>query len=338
MAEISPFVYATISERIKKIADAIIERNVLLSWLKDEGCLVMNKGGADVRGPVRISDSAIAGFTTDLGQKAAQTTSPALEFNFDWTKFIARPFFLQFQIDRNMRASNIAKIFDLAKFQLDEVKQSASSRIGRACYAASSTTESADNGTPIEGLEGIILATGTYGGLSRSTYSAWQSQVTAVANPSQDDNSDGVNNLIAGMQTLYMNVCGGMSAEGDTVKDSVATEKNEPKIAITTKTLYAVYKHGLAPQQRYTGRTGQDLTSLLFQNASVEWDPACTASRLYMLTPNHLKFWCVYPQLLMAGERIQDGNVFGYQIPVYGQHCLFSPNPRYLGKITTTGT
>ena len=338
MSEIGAAVYSTIAERVKKISDGVINRNRLLSYMNDNGCMMYNKGGAEIRGPFRYTASAIAGYTNDLGVGGAQTTQTFVEYAFNWRQFLGRPFILEFQEERNQNASQVAKVFTMAKAQLDEVRQAASARIGRASYAADTTTESVDTGTPINGLEGIIANTGTYGGLSRTTYSAWQAQIQAVTNPSQDDNSNGVTNRVEGMNTLYLNCSAGKGIDGDGIKDNVATEKEETDHIITTQTLYNTYKNALMPQQRYSGRSGSDLTSLLFGIAEVEWDPACTAARMYFLNKNYLEFWCVNSKLLMAKDPIRSGSPLGTMYPISGQHCLYSRNPRYLGAVQTTGS
>lgn len=336
MSEIGAAVYATIAERVKKISDTIIERNRLLSYLKDNKCMMFNKGGAELKGPARLTASAIAGYTSDAGVRAAQTTQPFGEWAGQWRQFIAVPFILEFQEERNQNASQLAKIFTMAKAQLEEVQQSAKARIGRASYAASTTTESADDGTPIEGLEGIILATGTYLGLSRSANTGWQSQVQPVVSGAADDNNNGVTNLVEGMNTCYGNCSAGKGMDGDGVKDDVATDKEEPDHIICPLAIYNMYKNSLAPQQRYSGRSGSDLTSLLFGQAEVEWDPAATANRMYFLNKDHIEFWCVNSELLKAKEPIRSISPLGTCYPISGQHFLFSRNPRYLGKITLT--
>lgn len=335
MPEIGAALYSTITTRVKKISDVVIERNRLLSYLKDKGRLSFNKGGSDLKGPYRATASAIAGYTNDLGVGGAQTTQPFGEWQFLWRQFIARPFILGFQMERNQNAGSEAKIFSMMKAQLDEVQQSAKARIGRASYAANTTTESADNGTPIHGLEDIIDDDNTFGGIDRSSSAnaAWRAQIQSVSNPTQDSDNDGTTNLVAGMDTLYIACSGGKGSDNDTVKDDVATEKEEPDHILTTSTLFNAYKQSLRPQQRYSGRSGSDLTSLMYGQAEVEWDPACTASRMYFLNSEHLDFYCVNSKLLDAKKPIETSSPLGTQYPVTGQHCLFSRAPRYLGAI-----
>lgn len=337
MAEIGAAVYSTIAERIKKISDGIIERNLFLSELKKRGRLKFSKGGSSHKFPVRKSDSAIAGYTSDLGTGGATTTQPFTEAEWQWRQFIARLFILGFQQERNEASSEIAKIFTMAKAQLEEVEQSAKTRIGRGVYGDGSTQESSDNGTPVSGLEEIVDDDNTYLGLARSTETYWQAQIEDVTGtPSQDSVGNGVTNLERAMDNCYLSCCVGKGMDGDGVKNDLATEKEEPEMVITTRTGFNLYKHALKPQMRYTGRTGSDLTSLMIGKASVEFDPACTANRFYFLNFAYLNFYCVNAQLLKMQEGIKSGSPYGTLHLVTSQHQLWSQNPRYLGAVRWT--
>jgi hypothetical protein len=176
----------------------------------------------------------------------------------------------------------------------------------------------------------------TYGGLSRSTYSSLNATVTA---------SSGTLTL-AKMFTLW---------------DTVQQDMQAPSKILTTKTVRSLYEQLLIPNLRYSdsAKLAIGAESLMFRQAEVVGDTACTSGVMFFLNESTFQFYAMkkwedgspikYAPEAMEGE--PDPNVVsglgffstGWREPVNQQvmisnviHAgnLVCNNPRYNGKLT----
>lgn len=165
--------------------------------------------------------------------------------------------------------NTLRKVLDLTEVEMISRAQDLADSIGTQFYGSQSSA------TDFLGLGNIVSATGTIGGLSRSTYSTLQSTVTA---------SGGTLSLYK-MRTLYNNI-----ADGGAVK---------PNESFTDYTTWALYEQLLQPQERtnkqvnvapnFKGYTGYD--ALMFANLPVVPDRKCTSGSLYFLNMDFLNFY-----------------------------------------------
>ena len=341
MAVPGAFAVSTISERIKLIPDAIINKSTLLRKMKEKGRISYNKGGSDLKFPVRSSASNIGGSTSTWGTGGGRTSNPFTEMSLNWRQYKWLPTINDFQTELNENAGQMAKVFDMAAQQLNEVRQDATSRFETHMYGDGSTLSTGDEAgtTPIDGLESIVDDDNSYGGITRSSSNAyWQAQVVSVTNPIQDDNSNDLTNLYEGMMQCYNACSKGKGAAGNKVADDVTGDFDSPETVVTTDTLFRTYWASLEPRQRYSSAQAGPIMKLMFGTAEVEWDQYCTASRVYFLNTNHLHFWCAGSQLITQKKIIEKEAPVSKVYVLTAQCQFFTTNGRYCGAVRTTGT
>ena len=338
MAVPGNFFELTLPDYLKGISDAIIQDNVLLAFLKSKGRLTFNKGGDGYEFRVRVSKANIGGSATDWDAGRGKTISTVRHCSAKFRPYLWRLVLNDLQADRQRYAPESSKIADEQEEDLNEIKQEATERIGVHAYGDGATLSTGDaaSSIPIEGLESLIAATGTYFGLSRTTYTALNSQVVACANPSLWD--DGlVNNLIKALDTLMLSCAVGAQPESG-ISPAVATKKETLDILITTATLHKVFREALMPQHQYVGDTANPMKRLQYGEAEVAWDSFCTASRVYGLNASKLEMRVVGPQIVRLIKTVEKSQPVVKEFVLGGQMQMHSKDPRVLGKITVTGT
>lgn len=340
MSSPSSFSDLTLADFIKGISDGLLQDNVLLKGMNDNGAVIKNQGGNGFEFRVRVTRADIGGAVTDYDTGNAATINPNKVCVGKYRPYLWRLYENALQQERNEYAPEASKIADNAMEDLNVIKQEASERIGRHLYADGATRYTGDRASaiPIEGLDSIILASGTYFGLSRTTYTALNSQLVTCVNPSLTDNPDLGNNLQVALESLYVAMSGGEnSSKPGSISPTIATAKEEPNMFIFTSSLFQTFRLSLNTQNQYIDKNQNPRKSLAYGNAECIWDTWVTASRVYGLNWKYIRLKVVGPDMIRLMKTIDVMNPIGQVKVIGGQMQLFSTNPRYLGKITTTG-
>ena len=164
--------------------------------------------------------------------------------------------------------NTLRKVLDLTEIEMLSRAQDLADSIGSQFYGSQSST------TDFLGLGNIVSATGSIGGLSRSTYSTLQSTVTA---------SSGTMSLFK-LRTLF---------------NAISDGEVQPNESFTDYPTWALYESLLQPQERvqksvnaaptFKGYTGY--SSLMFAGLPITPDRKCTTGSLYMLNMDSLNFY-----------------------------------------------
>lgn len=339
MAGPTSFSVYTLPEKIKGISDTLCADIAILRLLKEKGRMELGRGGDGFEFLVRVRAGNVGGAASDFATGSAQTVRPTEKCAATYAAYLWKLQQSMLQLDRNKYADNTAKLAEQQDEDLNAIMQEALERIGRHCYGDAATYLTGDVAGVqlITGLEALILASGTYFGLARATYTSLNSQVVACANPSSWDSAD-QSNLVRDMETLWNQCSGGKSAAADGISKDIAGSKVEPDFIITTQTRFEVFSKVVSSQQQYVGETSDPAKKRAFHGVALEWDTFCTANRLYMGNSKHLALRVVGPQLLRKLAAVDTVNPVAH-VDVIGAQCeLYSRNPRYLGKLTITGS
>jgi hypothetical protein len=198
-----------------------------------------------------------------------------------------------------------------------------------------------NSGKNLTGLAAAVddgSSVATYGSLSRSTYASLDATVTA----------SGGTLTLAKMYTLW---------------DTLQQDMQMPTVILTTKAIRSLYEQLLLPNLRYSDPSrlavGASKDGLMFREAKVVGDSACTTGVMFMLNEDTFQFYALkkwedgtpikYAPEAMEGE--PDPNVVSglgffatsWREPVNQQvmitnviHAgnLICDNPRYNGKLT----
>lgn len=333
------FFNLTLPEFIKGISDALINDNQLLKTLDDRGNLMKNQGGNGYEFRVRVLKANIGGFTTDWGVGNAKPINTVRVCNALYRPAIWRLFENMLQADRNAGAPGASRIANLLEEDLNTIKQEADEHWGTAFYGNGVALQPGDDADaiPPEGLESIIDDSGTYFGLSRSTYPALQSTVVPCVNPSQWDNGL-QNNLMIALNTAYIGASKGQAGDM-TINPSVAVRKERPDVLLTTSEIYNIYAQSQWNQYLYTGtdKTINPIKSLAFGEAMMTWCSYCTADRVYVVNTKHLMVKMVGNGLFRQMMQVNSTSPVGTVTVLGGQAQMSSENPRYLAKVEVSG-
>ena len=285
------------------------------------------------------SEPTIGGSTTDLGSNTAATIDPFVKVTGAYRQYRWDLFEPKFKVDRNMKAGQEAKMFDMLAEDLNVMKQAAHSRIATHLYADGSTLSTGDaaGSTPALGLEAIIDDDNTYFGVARGSNAYIQAQVdtTASATFTQDSDNDGTADGLAAMDTLWVSCTQGRDAASG-VSPTNAVTRDAPDLVLTNSADYLKFKKVMQPQQRYAGGSADPDIELTYMGVPVVWDSFCTASRFYFLNSRHLNLDIVPGSLLEADDPIRTQNPLGNIYIISTQMQFYSKNPRYLGSLQLT--
>jgi hypothetical protein len=339
MSDVTSYLTATIARQKKNIANAVIERNELLKFLKKKGRINMGVGGDSIKWRVYSTEPNVFGSTTDWAARTAQTQQPFTVAEVRYAQYDGIITMNEFQLQRNKQAGPEAQMFKQLAEELKVFKHQAIQRIGKHAYNGVNTTYTGDQGTGISGLTDIVSATGTYAGIARASATYWCSQTAAISNPELDTDGNDVPQMLQGMRALWLDCSGGASADGG-VSDQMATDKEEPDFILTTKAIYLNYQNCLHPQMRYSGTEAKRDTepaSLVFNDKDITWDTYCPTGKMWFINSKYLTVDCCSDSLIDFPEKfqavpVQDRNALTWK--GIAQLQMYSENPRYHGVAT----
>lgn len=294
-ANVTDLITTTMENRdIKDVQDAVFNKLAAFEWLNKKKKI--KRGGTSLIVPIRYQSNTPVGFYD--GYEALATT-PAAELTaaqFKWKQA-----FGSISINgRENRIQNKGKhqVIDLMKQKMEGGESALRDMLNDAIFATSPAAK--ELGSFVTSID----ATSSIGDINSTTYSFWQSRVTASGSFASQGRAD--------MLTMWNQL-------------SVRNPASNPDLLLTTTDIHGFYEGSLTPQQRYESNTTGDASfkDLMFKSTPVRFDSQCTSGVMYFLnsdvmelsvdpdTDFHLTEW-VKPanqdakvaQLLFAGELV----------------------------------
>mgnify|MGYP001575771853 CR=1 FL=1 len=194
------------------------------------------------------------------------------------------------------------RVLDLAKLEMASTANDMADDIGTLFYGDGTGNGSKD----FLGLEAIVddgTNAGTYGALSRTTYTTLKSTVTA---------SSGTLSL-SKMSTLY---------------NAATSGSQKPTLGLTTEAVFALYEQLLQPQERIAkevsmmksegnmGKVGTGLiggtgfTGLFYKGFPILADEKCTSQVLYFVNEDFLD-WYALPMAMTTPAKYRSQDIEG---------------------------
>jgi len=262
-----------------KVVDNVLSSSTYWSRIQGMGKPLVGKTH-DIT--IKITDAGQGEFFSGLETLNSSATDTTVTLSYAHTAF-TQPIVLP-MLESFANTGETGTI-DLDMFKMEEAVGEAVSRLGSAIYGTGS-------GEQFLGLEAIVddgTNTSTIGGLSRSTYSALNSEVTASG----------------GTLTL---------AKLATLEDAISAAGNDtetPNVNLTTKTAWSLYEELLHPQVRaeYSSvgypslsvrgdsiskvpslKAGAGFTVLTYRGKPVIKDDKCTSGVWYMLNERYIEW------------------------------------------------
>lgn len=286
----------TQSELVPKLVDTILNSNVLATRVLSKASKF---GGERMKFPVKYltntTGTSFAGF--DTFSTAATDNRVNLEFVPKFSQItVALP------LDELSINATENKVLDLARTEMSSSAQDFADLIGTMFYSTGTGNGSKD----FLGLEAIVddgTNAGTYGTLSRTTYTTLKSTVTA---------SSGTLSL-SKMSTLY---------------NAITSGSQKASLGLCSETIFSLYESLLQPQERIakdvsmmksegnmtkvgTGMIGgTGFTGLFFKGFPILADEKATSGVLYFVNEDFLD-WYAVPMAMTEPAKFRSQDIEG---------------------------
>lgn len=268
---VSEIIATTIESRTKKIRDNVAKNNALLAKLSQGRAERTFSGGRLIYEELSFAENSNAGWYSgyDTLPTSAQDVLSAAEFAI---KQAAVPVVMSGL--EMLQNSGKEQMIDLMEGRLNVAESTMANLISAALYSDGTGF----GGKQLVGLDAAVPvnpATGVYGGIDRTTWTFWRSQLQ----------SPGVVLTSANIQG-YMN----------TLWASCTRGADRPDLIIADGTLWAVYMASLQSLQRFTGTDTAKLgfPSVKFMDADVVLDGGiggyATTKTMYFLNTKYLHY------------------------------------------------
>lgn len=269
---ISDIVASTIQSRSKQIADNVTKNNALLARLNQRGNIRTISGGSTILEELSFAENGNAGFYSgyDLLPVATQDVISAAEFSI---KQLACPVVMSGL--EMLQNSGKEAFIDLLEARINVAEATMANKLAQSIYSDGTGS----SGKEVTGLNAAVPsnpATGTYGGISRDTWTFWRS---ALYDFSNNTVTPSATTIQAGLNTLWASLVRGA---------------DRPDLIILDNTYWSYYMGSLQAQQRFTDASTGNLgfPTLKFMDADVVLDGGiggyCPSATGFMLNTKYL--------------------------------------------------
>lgn len=254
------------------LTDNIHESNAIFYALKEKGAIKTEDGGERIVEPLMYGTNDTAGSYDGYDQLdvTPQEGIDAAEFN--WKQYSASITISGKQIRQNKGNKN--KIIDILDAKTQQAENSLRNSLTDGIFSNGTGNDSKD----LTGLQAMVLASGTYGGIDSGTYTWWQANI----------DSDAVALSIADMRGVF-NDCtvGGKDAPDLIVTTSDGFEAYEAFFTQLGST--NVYGSFNTPSEGMKKMADGGFTNLGFKGVPIVWDESCPDGAMYFLNTKHMK-------------------------------------------------
>jgi hypothetical protein len=267
---VSDIIATTIESRSRKIADNVTKNNALLSKLEKRGRIKAFSGGSKILQEMSFAENSNAGWYSgyDILPVGVSDVISAAEFNI---KQAAVPVVISGL--EQLQNSGRERMIDLMESRLGVAESTMANLVCGGLYSDGTGAANKE----IDGLDAAVPldpTTGTYGGIDRSTWTFWQSQI-------QDTSGLTSATIQATMNLLWSSLVRGMDA---------------PDLILMDNTIWNLYTNALQAQQRFMSADVGDsgFPTLKFMSADVCLDGGiggfCPAGTAFFLNTNYIHY------------------------------------------------
>jgi len=301
---------------IPVLVDNIFNSNILTFKMLSQSEPIAS--GNKVLQPIEYAKSSANGFYSGYD---VLDTSPQEVFTdaaYDWVQCHAS---ITYSGREEALNSGSERVIDLISAKVKNAEKSLKDLFGTQLYG----TESG-SGNGFLGLEHIVKADRSLGGIDSSTYTWWDGQVSDQS----EANDSGVwtyDLLAAGeIQDIIREMYGKCSIDND-----------KPDIIVTTQVIFDAYEESLSAQKRF-GASSQSLadagfTNLLYRGTPVVVDDHCPDGNMYFLNSKYLKFRHHASRNFAFQGFNKPVNQDAAVAHIYWLGALTCSNPRMLGRV-----
>jgi hypothetical protein len=248
----------TLANYRSQLTDNVFTARPLTYFLMDKGRIRMLNGGTKIVEPIIYGENNTVGSYSGYDSLSLTPQTGISAAEFEWKQYAASISISGIEEAKN---NGEQEIINLLEAKIMQAEESMREGFNEMFFADGTGNSSKD----WNGLGNLVEASGTVGGIDRSSYSWWRSyeENTAAAL------------TLAQMSTAY---------------NSVSVGNDHPDMVLTTQTLFEKYEALLQPQLRYTDTKTADagFQNLLFKAGPVVYDVHCTSGVMYFLNSKYL--------------------------------------------------
>lgn len=246
------------------LVDNIFKSNAIFFSLKEKGAVKEEAGGERIVCPLMYGKNTTA--SSYSGYDPLDTTPQA---GIDSAEYNWKQYAVSITIsgeEERKNAGSKTKIIDLLDAKTEQARMSLVEALDTGLFSDGTGNGSKD----LTGLQAMVLASGTYGGINSALYTWWQAYVQYTSEAIALDD----------MRTAY-NTC---SVGG----------KDHPDLLVTTQTLFEKYEGLFTATITMLSDSTKKLAdggyqALEFKGNPIVWDELCPATYCYFLNLKHMK-------------------------------------------------
>ena len=309
---------------IPVLVDNIFKSNILTFKMLQNS--EPSASGNKVLQPLEYAKSGSKGFYN--GYDVLDTTPQELftDASFDWVQCHAS---ITYSGREESLNSGAERVIDLISAKVKNAEKSLKDLFGSQLYSdndGSSVSTPADaQANGFVGLQHIIAADRTLGGIDSTNYPWWDGNVAAFGSSTYNTvaGSSGANSIGREIREMY----GACSIDND-----------KPDLIVTTQIIFDAYEESLAAQKRF-GASSESLAdagfnNLLYRGTPVVVDDHCPAGHMYFLNTKYLRFRHHASRNFAFQGFNKPVNQDASVAHILWLGALTCSNPRMLGKLT----
>jgi len=262
----------TLKNYRKTLTDNIHESNAIFYLLKKEGAIKMENGGERIVEPLMMGKNDTAGSYSGYDRLNVTPQGGIDSAEYNWKQYSASITISGDELRKNKGSKT--RIINLLGARTDQAEMSLTSELVAGLFSDGT----GNSGKDLTGLEAMVLASGTYGGINSAVETYWQANI----------DGDDTTLALADMRAVF-NSC---SLGG----------KNSPNMIVTTQSLFQDYEAFFTQVaisgggSNFTTPSGSQKTvadggfqTLSFKGAAITWDEQAPAETMYMLNTKYMK-------------------------------------------------
>lgn len=285
--------------------DNIFDSNALFYMLKKAGGYISQDGGKRILEPIMFEKNSTAGSYTGYESLDVTPQNGLTDAEFDWKQYS-----VQIVIDGRSERINSGPsgAVNLLNAKITQAEMSIIDQLNQGLFGDGT----GNGGRDLTGLEIAVDSAGTYGNISRTTYSYWASYEETTAG------------------ALTVQYVRGL------VSNTSSGGRETPNLHITTNTLFDKYEDLLFDKQRFVNKEKAEVgfDNIMYKGGMITWDEGCVATNWYALNTKYLKLR-YHPQADFVNTPfVQPDNQDAKIAKILFMGNLTGSNARRQGKLT----
>lgn len=244
---------------VPKLVDNIFDSNALMQRSKKQGWYESMDGGTSIIQPLNYATNSSGGWYSGADTLDTTDNDVITGAEYSWKQMYDN---ITIKRDDELKNSGEAGILKFVKQKMMIAERTGMDRMGDGLYSDGTTSDE------IVGLQAIVNADETIGGIAQGTYSWWQAQ----------EDTSTTTLTIAAMNTRF---------------SACRIGSDKPTVITCGSTVHDLYYNLLQPQQRFQDSESAKggFSSLMFNGVPVIDDSKAPAGDMYFINEKYLHLY-----------------------------------------------